>query len=401
MNKTMKLVVLATLLGAALVAQAFGVDIAQFSTPEAAAGLLVFGGMGNLDVINKSLDKLEVFMGDIKTDQREFSDRLTQLEQRGTPFFESRNPAGESLGALVAKQFADNSDAFMKHRTLALKIETKSIGSALTGLRDSLAPTPGSDTQVLTNLLPKLQMKTAGGAAALIYPRRSVAITGPGASAIAEDGARPQSEPLFVSITQPLVTIAAYSVLNESALRTTGELQSAIDLHLRADINRAADTTLISGGTGFASGFLGLATAFVVPFAGSNALLEETISICAMDMRAAGYQPNVVVVNPTDWRGVYLRRDTTNGYIHGTPLAVPPLIIAGMEVVFSSAVTTAQAMLLDSRYCDLLPLEQIRIELAYSGTQFTTGEITVRGELQGIPVVRDLSAIKLASRAAS
>jgi hypothetical protein len=58
-------------------------------------------------------------------------------------------------------------------------------------------------------------------------------------------------------------------------------------------------------------------------------------------------------------------------------------------------------MLIDSRYTDFMPHSNMRIELAYVASQFLTGEITVRAEFQGIPVVRDLAAIKLVSRAAS
>ena len=187
--------------------------------------------------------------------------------------------------------------------------------------------------------------------------------------------------------------------MSETALRTTGELESVIDLHLTADIFRAGDGLLVAGGTGFAGGLLGLATADVIPTLGSNDLLEETIAVGVMTMRAAGYRPDIAVVNPLDWRGVYLRRDTANGYIHGSPMAQAPLNISGCSVVFSSAVTTKQALLLDSRYCDFMPASQIRIELAHVASQFLTGEITVRAELQGIPVVRDLGAFKLMSRA--
>ncbi len=112
-------------------------------------------------------------------------------------------------------------------------------------------------------------------------------------------------------------------------------------------------------------------------------------------------RPDIVVVNPADWRAVYLRRETDGLYVHGSPLTQAPLVISGMRVCFSTSITTATALVIDSRYVDFMPNEQIRIELAYTGSQFLTGEITVRAELQGLPVVRDLGAITLVSRAAS
>jgi len=332
-------------------------------------------------------------------DRAVFEDRLLSLEQaKGAPRGETFGTGG-TLGSIVSKKFLEGLEAFKRHKVLSLEVETKSISSSLVGARASIAPTPGGDVQVDTQLLPKLAMRTAGGIASMIYPRRSVAITGPGASAVAENATRTKSEPIYVSTTQALVTVSGYAELSETALRTTGELESVIDLHLTADVFRATDGLLIAGATGFAGGLLALATADVLAAASTNDLLEETIAIGAMTMRAAGYRPNIVVVNPSDWRGVYLRRDTTNAYIHSSPLALAPLSISGCALVFSTAVTSGQAVLIDSRYVDFMPASSIRIELAHVASQFLTGEITVRAELQGIPVVRDLAAIKLMSRA--
>lgn len=352
-----------------------------------------------LDAVQGVATKME----SIKTEHAVLADRLLQVEQKREMMRHEGNSGtgGISLGAMVQTKFAQNEESFRKHKTLSLEIETKSIGSSLVGDRGSISPTPGADVLNRTLLSPKLGMKSAGALAALIYPRRSVAITGAGASSIAENAARPQSQPIYVSTTQNLVTVGAYAELSETALRTTGELQSVIDLHLTQDILKGLDSLLIAGGTNFTSGLLALATADVLPFAGTNALLEEHIAIEAMAMRSNGYQPDIVVVNPIDWRAVYLRRGLDGFYVHTTPLIrLPPLLISGMQVVFSSAVTTQTALLIDSRYTDFMPNENVRIELAYTGSQFTTGEITVRGELQGLPVVRDLGAITLVSRAA-
>jgi len=338
----------------------------------------------------------------ISARQREISDRLLQVEQRGTAQHgENLSTKTQSLGDLVATEFAKNEESFKRHKTLSLEVSTKSIGSSLVGARGSISPTQGSDTQVVTQLLPKLQMLDSGGVASLIYGRRSVAITGPGASAVGENVTRTQSQPIFTSITQNLCTVAGYAELSETALRTTGELQSVIDLHLQSDVFRASDVLLVEGGTNFAGGLLTLATTDVLPFATTNDLLEEHIAIEAMKMRAAGYRPNIVVVNPTDWQAVYLRRETGGLYVHGSPMVQAPLVIAGCQVVFSAGITTKSAMLIDSRYTDFMPHASMRIELAYVASQFLTGEITVRAELQGLPVVRDLAAIKLVSRAAA
>ena len=341
--------------------------------------------------IMHALDSIEV-------NQREIKDRLMCVEQKSSAPADGMQTKTDSLGAAVAVQFEKNLQAFKSHKTLAMELESKSVTASIVGARSSIGPTPGGDVVISTQLMSRLSMRPAGGVASLIYPRRSVAILG-GAAAVAENGLRPQSEPIYVSRTQELCTVAGHAVLSETALRTTGELENVINLHLVADVLRAADSLLIAGGVGFAGGLLSLATPDVIPLAGSNDLLEESIAISAMGMRAAGYQPNVVIVNPTDWRSVYLRRETGGMYVHASPLAQTPLTISGCAVVFSIAVPTKQAVLIDSRFTDFMPLDRVRVEVAYVASQFLTGECTVRCELQGLPVVRDLAAIRIVSRA--
>ena len=349
------------------------------------------------NLIFKALNEVE---NTVRESTAELADRVLRLEQKGTGGAMNHNDSryGETLGSIVARKFNENLESFKKHKVISLEIETKSITASIVGARASIAPTAGPDAVVDTQLLTKLQMKEASGVAALVYPRRSVAIIG-GAAAVGENVTRPQSEPIYVSIQQAICTVAGHAVLSETALRTTGELESVVNLHLTADVLKAADLLLIAGGTNFAGGLLALATPDVLPIAQSNDLLEESIAIEVMTMRSLGYKPDVVIVNPNDWRAVYLRRETGGLYVHSSPLMQAPLVISGCAVIFSSSVTTKQAVVLDSRYCDFMPSGQLRIEVAYVASQFLTGEVTVRGELQGIPVVRDLAAIKLVSRA--
>lgn len=390
--------IVATLSLIGFAAQAAGFDLSHVFAMSPEIGIGLASCMGSIEQISRSLEGIDEKFNSIKSAQREQAERLLSLEQKGTAAPGAGFSATETLGSIVARKFNEGLEAFKRHKVLSLEIETKTISASLVGARASIAPSPGRDVTVETQLAPKLTMQSAQGVASMIYPRRAVAITG-GAAAVAENGARPPSEPIYTSITQPLCTVAGYAELSETALRTTGELQNVIDLHLTADVVRATDVLLVGGGTGFAGGLLALATADVLPVGSTNDLLEETIAIGAMTMRADGYRPNIVVVNPLNWRAVYLRRDTTNAYIHSSPLSVAPLSISGCAVVFSTAVTTGQALLIDSRYVDYMPSSMLRIELAHVASQFLTGEITVRAELQGIPVVRDLAALKLMSRA--
>lgn len=361
----------------------------------------------NYELIMKALDKIEPKLAqlpEIVAAQREQADRLLSLEQKGGFSVIDRGAPvrGITAGAQFATKLQENADLFAKTGRLSVTVETKGmIGAATVGARNSLAATGGPDIVIETAVATNLPNPPAGGVQSLIYPRRSnQAPEGTGGAVQAgEGGAKSESTPIYASVTQNQITVAAYANVSEQAMRSGGELAAAVDLHLRREVLLALDRVIMGGSTATGMTFEGLvALAPTDNYPDANIVeIEQMIAASALMRRAGGYAPDVVVVNPADWQNVVTRRDSEGQYINGSPFVSPALNISNMRVAFSPYIAQQKALLIDSRYVACMVSDDLRIDIGTVNDQFIKNVVTLRAELSVIPVLRDLGAIKLSS----
>lgn len=360
----------------------------------------------SLEQVLKAVDAVEANLSRDRAHVAELSDRLFHLEQKGALIGGEGNmhPAARvTAGAQFAQKLNKSRDLFDSARRISITVETKSfIGAAQVGARTSMGATAGADVPdvSLAGIVKPVPMI---GAASLTYARRGLPTVGFSAQPQNGEGAAKQEvTPNFTSITQAAVTVAGYANLSEQALRTDSELSSTIDLFIQNDVMAAVAAVLLQGSTATGAtfeGFSALAQALTVP-ATVPAFLEATIAHAALQMRAAGYQPSVVVVGGSEWGAAVLRADSAGQYVNGSPLVVPPLVIAGLRVAFDATIPAGKAVLIDARFCGWGVSDQMRVDMAYTNDQFTRNLCTVRGEMSIIPFVRDVQAVRLAQRAA-
>lgn len=345
------------------------------------------------------LEKSEAMLSTLTTFQREASDRLLQLEQRGGRGFhdDTAAPASSGLGIHIAKAFDKNAELFFKSRSLRLEVKTVLQGQV--GMTASRGPVP-LPSPVKSSLVSAINKRPISGVANLTYSR----ITDSGAAAAVQDGegaAKTQVQPTFAAISQNAITIAGYCVMSEQALKTQGELASVIDTHLSNKVLSALDDVLIDGTAVVSWPFDGLEALAVDYTSATYTLLHDAIVESAAHMRWVGYEPNMVVLNPMSFLGIALAKDTTGQYLSGAYMGELPAILHGMQVLFSSAVAVGKALVIDGRYIELLVSNDMSVLFAYTGDDFTKNLVTARGEVAVIPVVRDVNALNLVTPKAS
>ena len=305
----------------------------------------------SVDAVLKTLDKIE---GDLKQKLEiipELSDRLMQLEQKRGALREGPTGGVSTPGMEFARKLAESGDLFAKTGRIALDVETKGlVTGAQVGARASLGPTGGPAAVTETMLSAMLNLLPGPGTAALIYPRRIPQIPeGEGGAVQAGEGAlKSESTPIYQSITQPQATIACFANLTEQAIRSSAELQVAVDLHLKREVMLALDRLLLGGTTVTASAFAGLiALAPTGTFLHIGVKLEQVITSAALAQRVRGYQPSIVVVNPADWQAVITRTSADGQYINGSVFTEGPMVISGMRVAMSPYIDQQHALLID------------------------------------------------------
>ena len=378
-----------------LSAHALGFDVASFFTQhqDAISGLSMLGA-GSIDQVLKAMEGVERKLNSVNTNHAELADRLLQLEQKGTSGSGERIIRTGGLGEQFVKAFAENAELFNKTRSV--RLELKAAGDAIT-TTSGRTPVGGGVGAVnggvlgLQNAIPQVP---ASGVSSVEYSR----FTGTqGAAAVqaGEGAAKAAIRPDHTLVVQSGLTVAGYAKMSRQALNDSAELKRAVDVTIARSVGKALDVALTTGGTGFSGGFAGLATAHVST---NYMILADTISEAVATMQTAGFEPDVVAINPLDWLQITVATDTTNSYLSGGYLGALPQEFRGLRVVLSPTVADGHALLIDSAHCELRVVDGFTVEVAYSGDDFTNNLVTILGETRVIPIFRTTGSMRLVSR---
>ena len=378
----------------AAAAQALGLDMQALAAQHAdSMGVLALAFGGNLQQIEKSLDKFESVFTAVKTQQSELADRLLLVEQRGgSPAPGEFKGQGASLGTLFLKSFEQNRELFDKTRSVRLELKAADDAITTSSGRNIVSGGVGAPGAQVLGLQNALVGRPAGGITALEYSRYT-GQQGAAAQQAAEGDAKAAVRPDHSLITQSGITIAGYSKLSRQALNDKSELKSAIDTTLARSVGTALDVALCNGATGFAGGFEGLATAYTSLLYQNMA---DAVSEGVATMQLAGFNPDVVALNPADWLAVVVKKGTANDhYLSGNYLGALASEMRGLRVVLSPSVDAGKALLMDTSHSDLLVVDGFTVEVAYSGDDFTNNLVTILGEVRVIPVFRTVGSARL------
>ena len=339
----------------------------------------------------KSLDAIEQKLNDSATERREMSDRLTQIEQKGTARHDGTQSKATSLGAQFIKSFEANRELFEKTRSVRLEIKAAADPITTSSGRTIVSGGVGGPGLNLIGLQNALTVRPAGGTSAVEYSRY-VSQQGAAAVQATEGAAKAAVRPDHTLITQTALTVAGFCKMSRQALTDSAELRRAVDTTLARSVNTALDVALTTGATGFTGGFAALATAST---SATYTSLVDAISEAVAAMQTAGFAPDTVALSPADWLAVTVMKDTSGQYLSGAYLGEMPAAMRGLKVILSPSVATGKALVMDSAHAELLAVDGFSIEVGYVGDDFTNNLCTILGELRAIPIFRSVGALRL------
>lgn len=363
--------------------------------------------MNSTEIITKALEQIEskvvTSLENMSAKQREFADRLLQIEQKGgalEAFDTADQTRLHSLGRRVWTEMKKNADILSKTDRLRLAIaDTGNLAIKAAGdvtgtgsarkIQSGGVGIPGAMALGVHNAMPS---RSIGATSAVEYSRYT-GIEGAAAVQAAEGDAKAAVRPTFSLITQSALTVAGYSKVSKQALTDSNELARAIDVTLRRSIGTALDTLLMSGSWGGANGFLAHATAYT-SLVYTN--LADAASEAVATMQEAGFMPDTVVLKPADWLAITTATASGSGeYLSGAYLSPLPELLRGMKVVLSPGVTAGKVMVADSSQLELLVVDELTVEIGTAGDDFTKNVRTILGELRVIPTFRAVGAMRL------
>lgn len=320
----------------------------------------------------------------IGNQQREFADRLTQIEQKGVQIDDGKKNA-ESWGEQFVKS-AQYSD-FAGGRLGKMRVELK---NTLTGSDTNVAPARmpgivGGAVQPLT--LEAFLPSVTTNSNAIEFTKEN-AFTNNAAEA-AEGASKAESALTWTLVNMPVSTVAHWIKISRQLASDNVALAAYVNTRMAYGVNRKVETQLVSGdGTApNISGILdtGNFTAHGIADADLGSTLKKLVLIRKMiaASASAGFPADAILLNPIDWAAIEIDLmvtaagqtlySVTDG---GQPrlFGIPVIQSVGMTADNVAVGAFGQAYMIHNR-------EGVTVEMSDSDSDnFTKNLITIRAE---------------------
>lgn len=209
------------------------------------------------------------------------------------------------------------------------------------------------------------------------------------AAAVAEGATKPTSTNALTATSYTVGKYAhAFQVSMEFLQDVTGASQfisNQITGGLIEVINDNIITQILSGDTAFSAGDFANAIESANQF--------DVLMVAINQLRLGSYNPDTILVNPTDFVKMSLLKDTNNTYLRGTTGTSLQENVQGVRIIQSPAVTSGDYHVMDSgRFGAYYNRESLRIEIGETGTDFIENQKTVLCESRGVLAVFDSGA---------
>lgn len=206
------------------------------------------------------------------------------------------------------------------------------------------------------------------------------------AGPVAETEAKPQSDIQLELVTTSAKVIAHWMKASRQILDDVPQLQSIIDQRLLYGLGYAEERQLLTGdGTG--QNLLGIipqATAYAAP-AGLTPPVPmtgiDTLRIAMLQAALAEYPATGHVLNPIDWAGIELTKDSEGRYVIGNPQGTLSPTLWSLPVVTTQAITAGKFLTGAFKLAaQLFDRWDARVEVGYVNDDFTKNLVTILAE---------------------
>ncbi len=166
------------------------------------------------------------------------------------------------------------------------------------------------------------------------------------AAAVAEGETKPESHLEFTLHTAPVRTIAHWIQASKQVLEDIPQLEGYIDTRLRYGLGLVEEEQLLSGdGTGHnLLGLIPQATPFDVSRRHTGDTRMDIIRRAMTQLRISEYQPDAIVLHPTDWEDIELTKNSFGQYLRANPGTLLPPTLWGLPVLDSTSLAPGEFM---------------------------------------------------------
>lgn len=360
-----------------------------------------------LDLIGKKIDavsndskaSVEAVKAEMKTlgeKQLELSRELASLQQKSAQQGEVIN-ADKSVGAQYvnsnaykalkgnvskverAREIISTKAATTSTVTPGVNRNTIAMPTQLAGIYDENAEMP----LVIEGLIPHIPVTSSS-----VQYLKNSAFTN-GAKVVAEGTAKPESTFQFKLATANVETIAHYTKITEQLAQDAPAVQAFINAKMIYGLQLKIDEQIVNGTGSEASQLTGLlATTNSSDYSADLEALKPSIKTMAdfalaikTKLETNGYAPKYLILNPIDWAGLALMKDTNGLYILGGPAAVAGKTLWGMSVVTTPSMPQGKYLMSDFALgATIFDRQEVAVEIDREQDDFTKNLFTIRVE---------------------
>jgi HK97 family phage major capsid protein len=327
----------------------------------------------------------------IKENVEEVALRVLGLEEKGLP-----SNAPQNLQTLLAEK-ADELKAMKDKSGASVQITLKAAGTMaestnITGQIPQAEREAGITRVVRRNPF-ILQLVNVGTIMSNVWEWVEQKNPDGGAAMTAEGAAKSQADFDLVVASANVKKVTAFIKVTKEMLDDVELMRSEIDQELTELINLKIDDQLLNG-TGLTVNLTGIVTNATAWAAGAFALSIPTptrydvLRTAINQVRVNLFEPNYIVVHPTDATGMELSKDTTGQYIMPPFIATDGTTISGIRVVTNTGVTLDKFLVGDFTKSGVRFKEGLTINVGYENDDFTKNLVTILAEARLVQRVK-------------
>lgn len=382
--------------------------------------------MSELDTILKSLDEVGAKINAIDADgkasitavkeemkklgeeQLKFAKELAALQQASADGVAESDNRVKSIGEKFTesanyKAFSANTrDVRGARHIVSTKSDSPTVSTVSPAISRNTIAAPyqvqgiwGAPEQqlIVENLIPHIPVSTS----AVEYLKHTGFTNNAGV--VAEGASKAESTFEFDLATANVVTIAHWTKITEQLAADAPAVTAYINAKMMYGLQLKVDNQIISG-TGTSTqlgGFLksgnhtDYSSAVTIP---TGANLMDFALLIKTKLDTLGYPPKVLLLNPADWAGLALLKDTQKRYLLGGPAGVTTKSLWGLPVETTASVPSGKYVMADFALgSTIYDRQEVALEIDREGDDFRKNLLTIRVERRLGLGVEDAAAI--------
>lgn len=320
---------------------------------------------------------------EMKSNVEDIAMRVLELETKGVP-----SNVEETLQSVLASK-SDELKAMKEQSGKSVRFTLKAAGTM--GLSTNVsgqvpqAQREAGITRVVRRNPYILQLVNVGTIMSNLWEWVQQVNPDGGAGMTAEAASKTQADFDLAVASAAVKKVTSFIKVTKEMLDDVDLLRSEIDQELTELINLKIDDQILSG-SGSGANLTGITTNATAWAAGAFALAvpsptnADVLRVGINQVRVAQFEPNYIVMHPTDITKMELVKDSTGQYVLPPFTSVDGTVVSGIPVVGNTGMTLDKFLIGDFTKSGVRFKEGLTINVGYENDDFTKNLVTILAE---------------------